>query len=117
MTREHIIGIHTDDTRSSYIDWMPAWLAHLAGLPESISVPPEAATITSPLVAKSWETLLVNHPIKQLKEFFINGISQGFRIGFKYPLQPLISARQNLNCALQHPDTIEKSLADEISHG
>ena len=96
---------------------MPAWLAHLAGLPESIRVPPEATTITSPLVAKSWETLLVNHPIKQLKEFFINGISQGFRIGFKYPLQPLISARKNLNCALQHPDTVEEYLADEISQG
>ena len=85
--------IHTDDTRSPYSDWMPAWLAHLAGLPESIRVPLEATTITLPLVAKSWETLLVNHPIKQLKEFFINGVSQGFRIGFKYPLQPLISAR------------------------
>ena len=96
---------------------MPAWLAHLAGLPEIIRVPPKATAITSPLVVKSWKTLLINHPIKQLKEFFIKGISQGFRIGFKYPLQPLISARRNLNCALKHPDTVEEYLADEISHG
>ena len=70
MTREHIIGIHTDDTCSSYSDWMPAWLAHLAGLPEIIRVPPKATAITSPLVVKSWKTLLINHPIKQLKVLY-----------------------------------------------
>ena len=117
MTREHIIGIHTEDVCRSYNDWIPAWLSHLTGLPEVVKVPPEATAITSPLVAKNWETLLASHPNAQLTDFFIKGILQGFRIGFKQPLKSLVSAKRNLNCALQHPDTVEEYLTDEIAHG
>ena len=96
---------------------MPAWLSHLAGLPEGIKVPSKAIAMTSPLVAKNWETLLANHLSGQLTDFFIKGIFQGFRIDFKQPLKSLVSAKRNLSCALQHPDTVEEYLADEIAHG
>jgi len=43
-----------------------------------------------------------------------NGISQGFQIGFTKPPKPLKSAKRNLKCALQHPNTVTQYLADEI---
>ena len=96
---------------------MPAWLSHLTDLPEGIKVPPEATAITPPLVANNWEILLANHPNGQLTDFFIKRILQGFRNDFKQPLKSLVSAKRNLSCALQHPDTVEEYLADEIAHG
>ena len=75
--------IHIQDICTSYYDWIPAWLSHLTGLLGEIKVPPEATEITSPLLAKNWETLLANHPNRQLVDIFIKGLSQGFRIGYK----------------------------------
>ena len=40
-------------------------------------------------------------------DFFLSGISQGFRIGFK----------QQLNPFLQHSETVEKYLTEEIALG
>ena len=37
--------------------------------------------------------------------------------GFRNPRVPLKSAKRNLSCALQHPDTVQKYLTDEITVG
>ncbi|XP_065917618.1 uncharacterized protein [Dysidea avara] len=42
---------------------------------------------------------------------------EGFRIGFKEQSTPLKSAKQNLSCALQHPDTVENYLIEVIALG
>ena len=116
MSREHIIGIHLDDICSPYQEWVPAWNALLADLPVDVKVPHEATAITTPLNSKNWARLLSSHPNQELVQFFITGISEGFRIGFKSPPQPLKSAKRNLECALQHPDTVRQYLTDEIAH-
>ena len=69
----------------------------------------------TPLIPKNWALLLSSHPNQELAQFFITGISHGFRIGFKKPPKPLKSAKRNLECALHHPDIVTQYLADEIA--
>jgi len=75
-----------------------------------LRVPPAATAIASPLNIKNWSRLLSNHPNRLLVEFFIDGIANGFRIGFKQQSKPLWSAKRNLTCTLQH-------LTEDISAG
>ena len=42
---------------------------------------------------------------------------EGFRIGFKEQSRPLRSSKRNLSCALQHPDTVQHYLTEEITLG
>ena len=81
-----------------------------------VKVPHESMAVTTPLKVENWASLLATHPNQELVQFFISGISEGFRIGFKPPPKPLKSARRNQVRALQHPDTVSQYLADEISH-
>jgi len=65
----------------------------------------------------NWQKALSDHPNRLSVDFFLSGISQGFRIGFKQQLNSLKSAKQNLSCAFQHPETVEKYLTEEIALG
>jgi len=116
LSSENIVGIHLEDICSPYQEWVPAWNAHLSDSPSTVKVPHEATAVTTPLKAENWASLLATHPNQELVQFFINGITRGFRIGFKSSPKPLKSAKRNLGCALQHPDTVSQYLADEIAH-
>ena len=37
LTEEHIMGVHTKDLRCCYYDRIPAWKAHLKGLPTDVT--------------------------------------------------------------------------------
>ena len=114
MSEQHIVGMHTKDLCCSYADWISAWTTHL---PADVKVPPVATVVTSPLDVSRWKEALSDHPNKPLTYFFLSGVTQGFHIGFKQQLHPLKSAKRNLCCALQHPYTVEKCLAEEIALG
>ena len=117
MTEEHIIGVHTEDLRCDYDKWISAWISHLSGSPPTVRVPPEASAISTPLNVDNWRKMLTGHPNRPLVEFFITGLTEGFRIGFKEQSKPLRSAKRNLSCALQHPDTVLNYLTEEITLG
>ena len=116
MTVEHIIDMHTDDLHCNYADWIQVWTSHLDGLPVYVKVPPAATAISSPLKVNNWKRLLSDHLNRPLVDFFINGITEGFRIGFKQQSKLLQSAKRNLTCALQYPGTV-KNLTEEIAAG
>lgn len=98
-----------------YEPWLSEWTSHLAGAPEASLVPPEATAVSTPLHPSEWQILLEEHPNKPLTDFFMSGISQGFRIGFNQPSNMLKSARKNLDCACQHPEVVEEYLAEEVA--
>jgi len=117
LSREHIIGIHLQDDHSSCYEWVPKWKTRLRTSATDIQVPANANSVSTPLIPSTWEALLTSHPNRQLVQFFMSGISQGFRIGFKQPKKTLKSAKRNLGCALDYPETVTKYLADEIVLG
>ena len=101
---------------TNYYTWIEKWHNHLEGAPTSIKVPTQASLIHTPLIIHSWRKALSLHPNQPLVEFFLKGISQGFRIGFNHLPNGLKPARKNLAGALQHPQVVEEYLSAEFLH-
>ena len=85
--------------------------------PSTIHVPPQARLITTPLSSSAWEYLLAEHPHQELVRFFISGISNGFRIGFKHTNSVLKQARKNMESANAHKDVVSIYLQEELTKG
>ena len=82
---------------------------------QTIKVPVEATVVTWPLIVQSWSNLLSTHPDQTLVNFFMTGISKGFRIGFHNPHSSLKSTKQNLACALQYLEVVDHYLKEELA--
>ena len=78
---------------------------------------PEARLVITPLKAPAWSIYLQTHPDQELVQFFLKGITQGFRIGFNYHSQQLKSSKKNLEGALSHPDVVQHYLRTEVNMG
>ena len=78
-------------------------------------IPPSAMKITTPLVQNSWRLGLQEHPNQQLAQFFLNGISEGFRIGYGSDARSPRSSKRNLQSALLHPEVIDDYIKTEVS--
>ena len=69
----------------------------------------------TPVNVSLLHTLLQTHPDKQFVNFLCQGLSFGFRVGYKgkrFPRQA-----KNLPSAFQQPQAIEKNLLDEVTLG
>ena len=74
-----------------------------------------AQQIYTPLIYASWQQALLQYPNQQLVEFFLKGISEGFRIGYSYHIgSNLKAARKNLEGARQHPQVVDEYLSKEL---
>ena len=96
--------------------WLQQWLSSLPAS-GSYTVPLTASIIHTPLCAAAWHSVLRSHPDQCLVEFMLNGICNGFRIGFTNLPSSLKAARSNLEGALEHPDIVTDYLDTEISLG
>ena len=90
-------------------------MARLSGMSDDVWVPPEDTANTTPMNTAQWKKSLVKHPNRALVNFYISGISQGFRLGFNNPTFSLKSACRNLSSAYEHPEVVDEYLAAEIA--
>ena len=74
-------------------------------------MPQTATAINTPLSVSRWSLLLLVHPDPCLVQFFLEGISRGFRIGFVPQEKSLRSVRKNMDSAQEHPAVVQKYLA------
>ena len=95
------------------MDIKPTYL--ITASDDTIRVLPSTTATTTPLITGNWVSSLANYPNKQLIEFFITGISQGFRIGYSAQQSSLKSASRNLPCAFHHPEIVDQYLAEECA--
>ena len=86
-----------------------------SGEPQHI---PELKGVNSPLTPHlaAWQDGLRDHPDAEYRQYIVNGIEQGFHVGFDYMLQ-LRSARHNLPSATEHPEVVDRYVADEMAEG
>ena len=72
--------------------------------------------ISTPLKQQAWQQQLASHPDKTFADYIINGISEGFRIGFNRA-HTLKATKANMKSAREHPEIIGDYLSKELSKG
>ena len=77
-------------------------------------IPSSAKRINTPLVQDSWRHCLQEHPNQRLTQFFLKGISEGFRVGYGTRATNPKSSRRNLQSALLHPEVIDNYIQNEL---
>ena len=113
--------LHTDlwemelpaETSINYKKWLPEWKKQISLGPMLPTVPTVAQTVSTPLDLSAWCYFLRGYPDRDLAHFFLQGLSEGFRVGFDYQHTVLKSARQNLACAILHPTVVDEYLQIE----
>ena len=101
-----------------YQHWLPQWQRLSWNVLNSmVLVPPEACRISTPLNASASSIYLWTYPYQELVQFFLKGITEGFRIGIDYCSLCLKSAQKNLEGARSHPEVVQEYLKTEVHMG
>lgn len=79
---------------------------------------PHLGRISSPLSSNLlvWRKRLRLHPDQEFAEYILNGLGQGFRIGFNH-MTPRRSATRNMPSAMEHPEVVVRYLREEGKAG
>ena len=77
---------------------------------------PDVSSVT-PINVDNLALQLCSHPDRRRVDYVLNGLRNGFRLGFHSESTTLKSAKANCPSALAHPSVITKYLAKEVSLG
>ena len=102
------------ETSVNYKKWLPEWKKQLALAPMMPIVSTVALTVSIPLDLSAWCYLLRSYPDRPLVHFFLQGLSEGFRVGFDYQHTVLKSSRQNLASTILHSSVVDENLQAEV---
>ena len=92
--------------------WLHMWLSSLSTTC-SREIPFTARSVRTSLSVSACHLMLQDHPNRPLVQFLLEGIGQGFRIGFARLPESLKSARTNLEGAWQCPQVVDDYLSSE----
>ena len=71
---------------------------------------------SSPLRWQEWDVGLSTHPDQRFRQYIVNGIQEGFRVGFDYRCQCWPS-RRNIKSAMDNPQVIAQYVESECRAG
>lgn len=77
-----------------------------------VSVPAKLAHIETPVKLDWWKSALARHPDQTFAKYILDGLEQGFRIGFKYDKAVLKKVSRNMPCP--NPEVVDDYLAEEL---
>ena len=99
-----------------YETWLQIWNTYVVGNCQAPKILSSACQIHTPLWLAAWRMALSNHPNQELAQFFLQGISEGFRIGYNRcsSIKPK-PAKRNLEGARQYPEVVDEYLAKELA--
>ena len=80
-------------------------------------LPPQLRRVSTPLNPEAWTSLLQSHPDRTFVEYLVQGIRQGFRLGFGFGEVQLRSASRNMRSAEDNVEVVEQYLAKECGLG
>ena len=80
------------------------------------TLPVSMQEINTPLCWQAWDKCLAAHPDQEFRQYIVQGIRYGFRIGFNYS-RSCSSATRNLASAGEQPQVIRDYLAIECASG
>ena len=101
----------------SYDDYLPLWKEHLYTTQalESPPIPPSAQLLHTPLIAENWKVHFQSHPNQDLVNYFLDGLTAGFRICFATPAN-LHATKRNMSPATDHTTVVEDYFQAELDH-
>lgn len=73
---------------------------------------PELADIQTPVVYLAWHEGLRNHPDQHFANYVLQGLREGFRIGFQHHASPLQSSRSNM--LITNPEVVTNYIKTEL---
>jgi len=77
---------------------------------------PAISRITTPLRTEEWAACLQSHPDQAFVSYILQGIHEGFRVGFSRASR-CRSVVRNLRSAQEHPDVVDSYLRKEVALG
>ena len=80
-------------------------------------VPGSLCSQASPLRWLAWQVALRSHPDQEFTQYIVNGIREGFLVGFQYSSNRCRLAGANMGSALERPDIGRDYLAKECAEG
>ena len=72
--------------------------------------------ITTPLVVDNWRQMLEDYPDRRLVQYILEGLSNGFHIGFN-PQQHYTSCKTNMLSAVENPQPVQEYMKTELEAG
>ena len=75
------------------------------------------STIHTPLHVGRWADHLRSHPDREFTAYLLQGLAEGFRVGFSYGSVPLRPSKNNMVSAREHPEVVMKYLHEECEKG
>ncbi len=85
--------------------------------PSGTVIPAEAANIVTPLKAAAWKKALATHPDQSFAKYIVEGITQGFHIGFNWWAYKAKGAQTNMRSAMEYPGPVNDYLKTELAAG
>ena len=110
----HLTGTHTSTSISHPNTHKLQALANCRPKGD-ISCPPLLSQIVTPLQWQAWEGALRSYPDKQFARLIVDGLQEGFRIGYNYDSNGPKSNTRNMHSAYEHPEVVSEYLSQEIS--
>ena len=83
---------------------------------QPVSIPAAVHVVCSPLNVSAWQRALQDHPDQRFVGYILEGIVDGFHIGFDRS-HSLLPARRNLPSAEEHGDVLASYIEKELALG
>ena len=81
-------------------------------------LPEQLRQLDTPLQWQEWDQLLSSHPDQRLRSYLVEGIKEGFRIGFSREAKGLGQCSiRNMLSVREHPGVVDDYLAAECGQG
>ena len=97
------------------------YTGHLLALsncrPRAGTVPREFCSVRTPLVWAKWARYLEAHPDQDYAAYIVQGLQEGFRIGFDHQRHNCRKAKQNMVSAREKPEVVREYLGKECAEG
>ena len=71
--------------------------------------------IITPMHGEIWKQELADHPDRAFSTLMVQGIEEGFRIGFDPSRAQLQSTERNMLSATEHAQVVSSYLADDVN--
>ena len=81
------------------------------------ALPASACKVLTPLKVASWADAPKDYPDRELAEYLLRGIDQGFHIGFDYSRYCCKKAKSNMMSAVRNAKAVEDYLQTEVKLG